>query len=82
MTDEVRVPYGDDAQETATLLLAAAKELGLDSYVVRTSSEAMFYVPAEVAKQAKVEAEDESDADAEEKKPAKKTAAKKTAAKK
>lgn len=83
MTDEVKVPYGEDAQETATLLLAAAEELGLDAYVVRTSSDGVFYVPDEVASKAKVEVEDdESDAEAEEKKPAKKTAAKKSAAKK
>jgi hypothetical protein len=51
MSDEVEVEYGENAGETATLLLAAAEELGLEPYVVRTSTNGdtgVFVVPAEV----------------------------------
>jgi hypothetical protein len=77
---EVEVPYGDSAQETAVLLLAAADELELDPAVVRTL-EGGFMVPEEVAKEAGVDYD--SDDDDEDSKPARKTAAKKsTSAKK
>lgn len=51
MSDEVEVPFGQNASETATLLLAAAEELGLDQAVVQTR-EGMFVVPEEVNKKA------------------------------
>lgn len=53
-TREVGVPFGDNPQETAILLLAAAEETGRDQSVVRSSS-GVFYVPADLAKQAGVE---------------------------
>jgi hypothetical protein len=74
MSDEqVEVPFGDDAGDTAVLLLAAAEDLGLDPGVVKTNSDGSFVVPKEVA--------DKADGGGK-KKAAKKTAAKKTAAKK
>ena len=51
MGDKVEVPFGDNASETATLLLAAAEELGLDQRVVGTV-EGGFLVPDEVNKKA------------------------------
>jgi hypothetical protein len=48
---QVEVPFGDDASETATLLLAAAEELGLDPGVVATQ-EGAFLVPTEVNEKA------------------------------
>lgn len=82
MSDEVFVPYGDSAAETATLLLDAAEQAGEDASVVRSSSDNGFYVPESVAKKAKVDFESEDDdEDTEESKPAKKAAAKKTASK-
>lgn len=75
--NEVEVPYGDNASETATLLLAAAEELGYQPWQVRTTSDnTVFLVPEEVAE--KVESDKKSD----EKAAAKKTAAKKAPAKK
>lgn len=71
---EVEIPYGDNPSDTATLLLAAAESLGLEPWVVRTTSDnTVFLVPEEVAK--KVKSEDNKAA-------AKKTAAKKAPAKK
>lgn len=55
--DEVSVEFGDVPSETATLLLAAAEELGLDASVVRVSSDGGFLVPEEVAKKAKIDDE-------------------------
>lgn len=68
---EVSVPFGDSPADTATLLLAAAEELGLDAGVVKTTGRREFSVPSEVHDQAF----------GERKKPAKRTA-KKAAAKK
>lgn len=48
MSEKVEVPFGENPQETATLLLAAAVELELPQDVVATTSEATFVVPAEV----------------------------------
>lgn len=45
--DLVEIPFGDKNAENATLLLAAAEELGLDPHVVRTV-EGGFSVPKEV----------------------------------
>lgn len=67
MTD-VQVPFGDRKQ-TATLLLAAAEDLGLPASVVRMGRSG-FTVPEEVAQQATAP------------EPAKKVAAKKEVAKK
>jgi fatty acid-binding protein DegV len=56
--DEViAVPFGDKPSDTATLLLAAAEELG-DQTQVRTGS-GVFYVPRGLAKKAGVEVKDE-----------------------
>lgn len=56
--DMVEVPFGDDAQETAVLLLASAEELHEDQTIVRTG-EGVFYVPADVAEHAGYAIEDE-----------------------
>lgn len=45
--EETEVEYGENASDTATLLLAAAEELGLDAGVVRTA-EGKFVVPKDV----------------------------------
>lgn len=45
--ESVEVEFGDNPSETATLLLAAAEELGLDASVVAVS-EGQFVVPSEV----------------------------------
>lgn len=47
MSDLVEVPFGDNPSEQATMLLAAAEDLGLDQSVVRTQ-EGAFLVPPEV----------------------------------
>jgi len=60
MSNKVRVPYGDNRSETATLLLAAAeesKDFGVDD--VQVSSYGGFLVPEEVAKGAGLDYEDE-----------------------
>lgn len=46
--NEVEVPYGDKPEETAVLLLAAAEELDLDPWVVRTVGGDVFMVPESV----------------------------------
>lgn len=95
MSDLVEIPFGDNARDTAVLLLAAAEDLDLDRSVVATKTGA-FVVPKKVAKKAKVKGEEVDEAEvvdtnaapAEEpapepeakKAPAKKTTAKKTAA--
>lgn len=83
MSDTVEVPFGDNASETATLLLAAADELGLSADVVQTTGDSMFLVPQEVLD--KAGAEDDAgveEAPAEEAPaPAKKAPAKKAAKK-
>ena len=75
MSENVEVPQGDNAGDTATLLLAAAQELDLDPSVVTVTSsgsEGLSYsAPPEVVDKAGL-----GD------KPEKKTAAKKTTAKK
>ena len=48
---EVEIPFGDNPSEQATLLLAAAEDLGLDQSVVGTR-EGSFVVPQEVHDQA------------------------------
>lgn len=71
-TEYVDVPYGDDPQETATLLLAAAEKVkGVDQSVVQVNTDttpASFRVPKEVADEAGL---------GDKKEPAKKAAAKK-----
>jgi hypothetical protein len=47
MSDEVEVPFDDKPGEQATLLLAAAEDLKLDTSVVKTY-EGGFLVPKEV----------------------------------
>lgn len=60
MSDEVLVPYGENMQETATLLLGAADEKGYDVYVVRHQpDDSGFRVPADVAKAAGLKPVDE-----------------------
>lgn len=78
MSEDKIVDVGPVTSDNATLLLAAATELGLPIEVVGTSSRGVFVVPASVAKKAGLKYEGEQ----EEKAAAKKTAAKKTAAKK
>lgn len=58
MTENVRVDYGEDAGETATKLLEAAEEKGYEPYVVATTSDEQFWVPADVAKAAGLKAVD------------------------
>jgi len=72
MSDEVEVPFGDNPSDQATLLLAAAEELGLGTAVVKTA-EGAFLVPQEVHDKAFAEPEP---------KPAKKTTKKSTTRKK
>jgi hypothetical protein len=67
----VFVPYGDSAQDTATLLLAEADKGDLDPAVVR-SVQGGFMVEQDLADKAGVQYEGGED------KPAKKTAAKKS----
>lgn len=55
---EVVVSFGDNPKETATLLLAAAEDLGREPGVVRTG-EGVFYVTADLAKKAGVKAQEE-----------------------
>lgn len=77
MSNEVEVPFGAKPSETATLLLAAAVKKSLPVSVVRTVSEAVFMVPAEVADEAGFG----KDGGSEKAAPAKKSTAKKTAKK-
>lgn len=95
---DARIPYGDDAGKTATLLLGAAEDLDLEVSVIRTQSDGFFLAPEEVAKKAGVDYTpseepvdqadliqgDEADQSNPQwgEEPAKKTAAKKAAAKK
>lgn len=70
----VEIPFGDSNSDNATLLLAAAEDLGLDPAVeVRTTTES-FVVSQEVADKAGL---GEKPKKAEKKSPAKKTSAKK-----
>jgi hypothetical protein len=50
MSNVVEVPFGDRPSDTATLLLAAAEELGREAHEVRTTAGA-FLVPQEIADQ-------------------------------
>jgi hypothetical protein len=75
---EVTVPFGEDAAETATLLLASAENLHGNQGLVRTA-EGAFVVPKDVADDAGVDYQSD-DADGEPE--AKESAAKKSAAKK
>lgn len=80
MSDEekdqtVEIPFGEKANEQATLLLAAAEELDLDPSAVRTG-EGVFVVPSEVADKAGLSPDDDDDKD-ESKRTTKKSAAKK-----
>lgn len=78
---DVEVPYGDNATDTAVLLLEAAQRLGLEPSVVRTSSKgSAFFVPEEVSKVA-FEPEEKPVKAAAKKVAAKKAPAKKTAKK-
>ena len=47
MSEQVEVPFDDKSADNATLLLAAAEDLGLDAEVVRTTA-GSFVVPQEV----------------------------------
>jgi hypothetical protein len=76
----VEVHFGDNAQDTATLLLAAAEDLKLEPTVVEVRGTSTFSVPEEVAEKAglKVTSADEDEQE-KSKAPAKKAAAKKSA---
>lgn len=76
MSDTRTVPYGDDPSATATLLLAAADDLGLQRDVVRTTSDRVFKVPAEVATKAGLDTVEDGEPDAEQEKPARRRRAK------
>jgi len=76
MSDTVEVPFEGKAGEKATLLLAAAEELGLPPSVVKVQG-GQFAVPAEVEKKAFGSRKSESD----DQQPPKKAAAKKSASK-
>jgi hypothetical protein len=81
----VEVPFEGSVRDQATLLLAAAEDLGQDQQQVVQTRTGAFYVPQEVADKAfgkgKTQA-DEPQKKAAKKAPAKKAAAKKQAAKK
>jgi nucleoid-associated protein YgaU len=83
MSETVKVPFERKAGEKATLLLAAAEELGLGQGVVRTGT-GHFLVPAEVNEKAfgKQEVSQRNSEPDDEKPPAKKSAAKKSTTKK
>lgn len=49
---QVEVAFGEDAAATAQNLLAAAERLGLEPWLVRTTSKGYFLVPQEVADEA------------------------------
>lgn len=76
MSEYIEVPFEGKASEKATLLLAAAEELGLGAGVVRTVTGG-FSVPVEVEKQAFTPRE-VSTGNSEEEKPAKRAAKKST----
>jgi hypothetical protein len=59
---QVRVPFGDSAADTATLLLEAVEKKDQDPSVVTTSSYGGFLVPEEIAKAAGVDYEDPAEA--------------------
>jgi hypothetical protein len=66
MSDEVLIPYGEDASKTATLLLGAAEDKGYEPFVVRHQpDDAGFRVPPDVAKAAGLDAADTEAAEAE-----------------
>jgi hypothetical protein len=68
MTDsnEVFVPYGDSASDTATLLLAAAEEKGLDPGVVKSTSDGGFRVEKALASKAGVDFREDDDGEGDE----------------
>lgn len=55
MSDIVTIPFGDNAQDTAVLLLAAVEDLDLSPAVVTTGSFGNFFAPREVADAAGVD---------------------------
>lgn len=63
MSDIVTIPYGESAENTAVLLLAAVEDLDLDPSVVRTGSFGNFFAPKEVAEAAGVDYLDDSNVD-------------------
>lgn len=78
---DVTVPFGDNPAKTATFLLEAAEKAGEPASIVRTTGEATFVVPEEIAKAAGVDTSGD-DKIATESTSASKTTAKKTASKK
>lgn len=60
MSDEVLVPYGEDASKTATLLLGAADDKGYEPWIVRHQpDDGGFRVPPDVAEAAGLDTVDE-----------------------
>lgn len=51
----VTIPFGENAENTAVLLLAAAQEMDLPASVITTGSFGNFYAPEEVADKAGVD---------------------------
>jgi outer membrane biosynthesis protein TonB len=64
MADRVQVPFGNNAADTAVLLLAAAEELDMDQAVVGTGS-GYFIAPTEVAQRAGLVPADEPEPETE-----------------
>lgn len=60
MSDIVNVPFGDSAEETATLLLAAVEDTDHEPSVVVVNSFGGFNVPKDVADKAGVKYQDTS----------------------
>lgn len=64
MSDDVQVSYGESAEDTAVLLLAAAEELDLDASVVTVSpADGTFSAPKEVVKKAGLKEHKEPETD-------------------
>lgn len=61
--NKVKVAYGENAEETAVLLLAAVEEAGLPASVVTTGSFGHFFAPESVAQAAGVDYEVDGDVD-------------------
>ena len=64
MPTHIEVPFGDNAQDTAILLLAGAAALNMESSAVKTGS-GVFIVPKEVAQEAGLEPRDEGEQEQE-----------------
>lgn len=68
MVDKVKVAYSDVPADVASRLLAAAEKLEVEPGVVETTSDGVFLVPEDVAKEADLDYESDAadDADSDE----------------